>query len=252
MQTRWYAVASLVLFVGDVRHGQESPLRRSTFSQRKHAFPSRKTRDTVIVEGGPTVTHGFEGTEQRRLKTNQTYDQTRWLKHNRVQEPFYDDSSVAGSNPSHGVGNRSSHMQFKSTSRRQYLSSSQCDIERSKLPISPQHYEKQTLYQRHPVVSKIDLAKHFVPPENHRMASNQRPATSQPVSALTPCCSKPPAAVASSVVNFSEFCFSSPEAAVAAENARLAYISHSTLLPPLIHDTKVQTRPFTVPESSPR
>lgn len=249
MQTRRYAVASLVLFVGDVRHGQESPLRRSTFSQRKHAFPSRKTRDTVIVESGPTVTHGFEGTEQRRLKTSQAYDQTRWLKHNRVEEPFYDDSSVAGSNPSHGVGNRSSHVQFKSTSRRQ---SSQCDIERSKLPFSPHHYEKQTLYQQHPVVPKIDLAKHFVPPENHRMASNQRPATSQPVSALTPCCSKPPAAVASSVVNFSEFCFSSPEAAVAAENARLAYISHSTLLPPLTHDTKVQTRPLTVPESSPR
>ncbi len=241
---------SPVLIVGDVKHGQESALRRSTFLQRKHAFPSRKTRDSVIES--PTFAHGFEGTEQRRLKNTQTYDLTRLLKYNGVEEPFYDDSSVARSIPSHGIGNRSNRVQFSSTSRRQYLSSSQNDTERSTLPFSPQHHEKPTFYHRHPVVSKIDIAKHFVPPENHRITSNQWPATSQPASALTPCFTKPPAAVASSVVNFSEFCFSSPEAAAAAANARLAYISHSASLPPVIHGTKVQTRPLTVPESSPR
>lgn len=235
-----------VLIMVDVKHGQGSPLRRQTFLQRNHAFPTRITRDSVFES--PC----FESTEQRRLKNTRTYDLTRLLKYDGVEEPFYDNSSVARSITSHGIGNRSNHAQFSSTSRRHYMSSSQCDIERSTLPFSPQHHESLSSHHHHAVVSKVDLAKHFVPPENHRIKSNQWPATSQPASVLTSCFTKPPAAVASSVVNFSEINFSSPEAAAAAASARLAYISHSASLPPVIQGTKAQTRPLTVPESSPR
>jgi hypothetical protein len=97
-------------------------------------------------------------------------------------------------------------------------------------------------------LSTIDLIKDFVPPDGFSGASSRHTARlySQQAVANSFKFVQPPTSVASSIATLPEISFSSPEAAMAASKARLEYIKHASVLPPLTH------RPFSVPESSPR
>jgi hypothetical protein len=119
----------------------------------------------------------------------------------------------------------------------------------------PKQVQTQFFQNGYPQLSTIDLAKSFVAPEKHRYVATNRIANhTSPNHRSNPASfhSNPPLSAASSLVTYSEIAFTSPEAAIAATNARSQYLQHLMSSPLLGQQLESRARPLTVPDSSPR